>query len=374
MAQFSRISALPSLRGCTVRVMAQDVSAHRNASSTRAFVASVTMLAVFTVCGSACRAPFRLQVEPHDATRPAGELLLEGMNPFLLTDLVSSRVIVEVDHVAGLAVHPAAIEGLRETLEAYLPQGKQIEIRLDDEIPAEAWLSTPGDFLARAQTLGPYVDSADATGESELIYVVYVPDEPEYLGWATRLVLELDGQPRQVDTILMFPAQIDRAAELWITAKKIERAILIHELGHLLGLVSGPGHRELGNPRHCTEPQCVMTHPSARTKTYNALPALVAGRIPHGYCGKCRQDIQTAKELWQQAAATPGYTDQLLRQRQIETLRARACWYGKKRRFAEAAANLRQARELSGEATDSQRPAEPAGTLELLALCPSGEN
>ena len=116
------------------------------------------------------------------------------MNPFLLTNAVSNHVIVEVDRVAGLSVHPAALEGLRETFLKYAPSGKKVEILVDDEIPAVDSLSTPGSFQDRARTLGAWVDGTGKAG-SELIYVVYVPDEPEYAGWAQRLVLEIDGEP-----------------------------------------------------------------------------------------------------------------------------------------------------------------------------------
>lgn len=333
---------------------------------------SVGLALLLAASATGCRAAFRLPVEPHDASRPASEVLLAGMNPFLLTDLLSDRVVVEVDRVAGLTVHPAALDGLRETLAEYVP-GKTIEIRMDDEIPVDVWQSVPGDFLDRARALGPWVDGLGAGDESDLIYVVYVPDEPEYMGWATRLVLERDGRPWPVDTIVMFPATIGRGQDLWITARKIERAILIHELGHLLGLVSGPGHRERGNPRHCTEPQCVMTHPSGRSKTYNALPALFAGRIPHAYCNRCRDDIRTAQKLWRQAALAPGFAERLRTERRIETLRAEACWYGRNQRFSEAAVSLREARALAGE-PDAGQVVQGEETLELLELCPAGES
>ncbi len=164
-----------------------------------------------------------------------------------------------------------------------------------------------------------------------------------------------------VSTLFLFPEKIRRQAQMWIAPWRVERAVLVHEVGHVLGLVSHPDHQEKGNPRHCTEPQCVMAHQRLRSQLYNALPALFAGKIPDAYGPKCRADIETAKRVWhERAAADPSYVDRLRNRREVRELREQACWYGQRRRWGEAVLRFDEARQLL------ERYASPEDEVEAL--------
>jgi hypothetical protein len=76
---------------------------------------------------------------------------------------------------------------------------------------------------------------------------------------------------------------------LWVTKPHQQGAVLLHEVGHLLGLVTNDAHRDGG---HCTNSWCVMYDGvDWRSGAVFALPALFAGQIPTRFCGECRHDL-----------------------------------------------------------------------------------
>lgn len=308
----------------------------------------VFALAILTL-STGCRAVFRYPAETQATERSREEILLDGMNPYVLTNLVSSKVVLEVDWVEGVAPHPAALKGLKKTLAHYLPEGKQIEIELDDEIPAAEWDSISGEPSEKAEILARWLDHDPRDWENyEFVYLVYVPDPGDYVGLATQLYLDSDAGLRVVPTLFIHLNSIARESFLWITTRKVEQAILVHEMGHILGLVSGLDHVEKDNPRHCTEPQCVMAHFRTRSQIYNALPAMFAGKIPDDYGNKCRDDIGLIQEIWaEQAGSDPGFVERLRSRREVEVLRMQACWYSAHDRWPEAVSSLGQARKIA---------------------------
>jgi hypothetical protein len=83
---------------------------------------------------------------------------------------------------------------------------------------------------------------------------------------------------------------IESRAILHITTRAMERVTALHELGHILGLVSHPTHHRAG---HCTNPACIM-YPgtvNARTILANLFTGLV-GRPKSSFCGECEEDLE----------------------------------------------------------------------------------
>ena len=318
--------------------------------------------------GLACRAAFRYPTAADPVARPPDEVLRETMNPYLLTNLVSRRVVFEIDWVEGAAPHPKALAGFEATLRQHLPEGKELILRVDDEIPLWRWAAETGSFAERAARLGEYLDGDPAAWDrAELAWVLYVPGtENEFVGWTERLAVEADGAPRIVEAIFLFQETIRSKAALWITPTKSEKSVLVHEAGHLLGLVRNPTHEEQGNPGHCTEPPCVMAHQRTRAQFYNALPAFFAGKIPDDFGDRCRADIRRARELWAERADEPGYVERLKRRRAARELRDRACWHARHERWVEAVSTLAEARRLGGAADD---PPDRDGSRTLVEFC-----
>jgi len=229
------------------------------------------------------------------------------MNPSLLADGVGRGLHVEIDWVEGAPPSPRALESLEAVLRRHCPPGVAIDLVRDDEIPT-AEIEPIEDRRGLEQLVARHLDAdPSATAERELLYLLYLPSSRPYYGGRISgiqdtLRFERRGETVAVQAILLFTEEIRRDAMLWINARKVERATLVHELGHLLGLVSNPEHTQRNHPNHCTEPQCVMNRPHTRSSLYNAPAALFAGRIPSDYCRRCRADIARVKQLWRDRA------------------------------------------------------------------------
>jgi len=333
------------------------------------------LLAVVAL-GAGCAAAFTLPAERiPDGARPREQLLLERMNPFVLENLLTDRLVVEVDWVEGGAPDPEALQGFEEALRTYLPD-KRISIEVGGEIPRSVWDDAAGDFLMKSPLLGPYLNTDPRNWQdTELLYVVYAPEGGDYVGWMAQLALEYRGQFSMVPTIFIFFETINREASWPVTAARVERAVLVHELGHVFGLVSDPDHQERGNPRHCTQPRCVVTDQRARTQIYNALPTLLGGSIPHDFCERCRDDIRTARQAWSdRIAADPSFADEMRRRRRAWELRNEARWLGKQQRWQEASQALAEGRLLM-DAIDPcffhsfEQIREPDRVRDLFPMC-----
>ena len=120
-----------------------------------------------------------------------------------------------------------------------------------------------------------------------------------------------------------------------------------------------------------------MTHQRGRARMYNALPALFAGKIPSGYCVKCRGDIEGVKSRWAaETASDPGFVERLRTERKIADLRSQACWYADRDRWADASLALAGARRLldgtaEGRDLESQELAGAERQLQLARPCPT---
>jgi len=145
----------------------------------------------------------------------------------------------------------------------------------------------------------------------EAIYIAVIPhslDDAGLYGHAHGWVVEREGRRRWIDGISLFHETISKTATLWVNAERIERATLIHEFGHLLGLVHNPAHTQKGNLGHCTSPKCVMTHPRWRSRVYWSTVGVLGKRMPTDFCHDCQADIVWAKGRWiAKARADPGY-------------------------------------------------------------------
>jgi hypothetical protein len=182
----------------------------------------------------------------------------------------TDRVIVEVHYAEGHVPYPAALATLQEEMGRALP-GKSIEVLPPTAIPptgkAEHTVQDLQDLHMRTFTLGPAAAHGDARQHVAWLHVVYVdgkyasPDGIEAAG----LQLTWSG------VVFLFPDTIAVIAglpqEAWqvleVNHGAVERAVLVHEAGHAMGLVDCgvpmvEPHADPESPCHSSDPDSVM--------------------------------------------------------------------------------------------------------------------
>jgi ribosomal protein L31E len=258
--------------------------------------------------------------------------LLDGMNPFVLTTLVSARLVVEIDWVEGFRPSPKAVRAIETVLARHCAADKLIEVVLDDEIPEAIWRESAGRAGLERLVARQLDGDPTAWERAEIVYVVYAPDSRPWYGESVsgmtdRITFSRADAIATVRTVLVFTDEIRRDAVLWVTPTRVERSTVVHELGHVIGLVSNPDHAQSERPDHCRVARCVMHQPGTRARFVNGLPALLAGRIPSRYGKRCSDDITTAKRLWaDRAAGSPTFVDQLRAARLLRETAAVEAW------------------------------------------------
>lgn len=208
------------------------------------------------------------------------------MNAPLLAADGPERVVVQVDWIDGATPEDQALQALRRFL--IRSTGRpldRVEVR-----------------RGRAVALGEGKDALDALREtvranatpeagSYFVYVLYAPRFERYRGLALPEG-ELDRAIR-FPVVMMFVKPIRRDSALWISRRKVESAVLVHEFGHIAGLVtSGRAGGRTGREGHCPDPSCRMYWGIDRASLRaNAAPALFLGRLPLRFCEACESEL-----------------------------------------------------------------------------------
>ena len=296
---------------------------------------------------TACRAVLRY---PGVGRKPLTALQREiPLNPFILTNLVYRKLLIEVDWVEGCEPAPKALAALERVARKYCPAGKEIGILRDDEIPRKRWeeamkaekeLGEGRNELAQ-HYIGHVPDEATRT---EVVYVLYSPRPAAgeaAFGQSESWSVERGGRIVNVTGLSVFKDPVRRSAHLWVTADRIDAMTLVHEFGHVLGLVGNPAHAQLRLPDHCRNPDCVMTHPELRSILYYAFVGFLGARLPYDYCNQCQQDIRDAQRSWEaRAAADPAFPHRLSAWRETGRLNTEAWrlwWKGSREEAIESA-------------------------------------
>jgi hypothetical protein len=198
----------------------------------------------------------------------------------VLLDAGHPTLLVEVDYVAGAEPRARALRIFRDRLGFYCDKPDGIEIRVDDEVPADSWEASH-ESVARLAL--EYAD--EAVGETAYLYVLYAPSYKKFRGYSYRT--------GRLGEDVEFPAMVVFAEQLrpilWLTGVRQEASVLVHEAGHVLGLVTNDDHRDGG---HCTNGWCLMYDGvDARSLAVNLFPTLFTGYLPTHVCRDCRDDL-----------------------------------------------------------------------------------
>ncbi len=156
------------------------------------------------------------------------------------------RLLVEIDAVEGAGPTPHELAELKTFLEQWTHKPGGITIKVDDIIPRHVARGNHKDALALQYLDGPTDD------KSGYLYILYYrsklaglsvkPDQPHFTYFPYPCAVYIDRSYGFYGLPLLY-------------SNHFRRAILLHEIGHALGLSRNSAHSKDG---HCQNAPCVM--------------------------------------------------------------------------------------------------------------------
>lgn len=245
-------------------------------------LSALGLAALFLSSGCFCRA------KPV-ATPSAAELRRHpDMNRSLLGGEGPPRLVVHVDWIEGSEPEPYALKELRKWLvrETARPP-ESITVERGRPVPREAG---EGQVAIEATVLR----NASPPPDTHFVYVLYWDRWKRYRG----VYFPAKGLDRKIahETVVMFVDPIEKQSLLWLTRRKVEAAVLVHEFGHGAGLVTSGAHAD-GNG-HCSNAGCRMYWGVDRASIRkNLFPVLCRGVLePGAFCAQCEADLSLGRE------------------------------------------------------------------------------
>lgn len=205
-----------------------------------------------------------------------------------------SKLRIVVDYAPGEQPTQSALDTLSQKLSARLNKPGGIQVVIGKQ------LNTGGRTVYSAAD-SVAVEQANrlefASGDTAVMYIAYVNGHSDQdnsngavLAWA------YDGT-----AVAVFKDTIDSNASFLVPASEIEGAVLVHEVGHLLGLVDTGSpmvtpHEDVdadagtGHPGHCTVQDCVMYWALDTSNVIQLVGNL--GHLPTDYDSNCAADLK----------------------------------------------------------------------------------
>ena len=213
------------------------------------------VIVLLALCVPACIPLPRYAAVSSPAVAPAADETY-GLDPWLLAEGLTDRVVVEIDWVEGCKPGPLTVQGLHDLLVELGPPGRSVEVVLDDEISREAWdearaeqgVHDPVDLLVEryAYLAG---EPFDAGSRVERRYALFVPDAHGNFGYSASWPVSRGDETTIVRGVVVsrgLHARYGEAADLmgellsrghdyWFTPAVVERyqADLLRRAGRL---------------------------------------------------------------------------------------------------------------------------------------------
>ncbi len=204
---------------------------------------------------------------------------------YLQADLFPAAV-VEVDSTNATPPNTGSINALTSAFDQYADKSSGISRSGDNQFASQKDSYTSADIAALIETHRQHYSG----GGTAALYVLYLngqfADNPNALGVAVN-----------ASTMVIFKERINSATTALIQGPAIERAVLIHELGHLWGLVnltykSERNHEDAAHPGHSSNQQSVMFWAVEDINVANIL----AGGPPYQFDADDEFDINQIRE------------------------------------------------------------------------------
>lgn len=190
----------------------------------------------------------------------------------LLSDQVYKSLVVEIDYMKGYKPRQRTLDNLRNFLETYLNKPKGISIVLHEVA------STTSDSLSMSDVAGFEDKNRNrfVHQDKTSIYILFT----DGVHPGGRIL----GMAYQNTSAVVYGKEIRKHSSVAgrLKREELETAVLLHEIGHLIGLVnkgseSQADHVDPSFHDHCTNKNCLMYH-SVETKSLSSI--LLKGSIP----------------------------------------------------------------------------------------------
>ena len=162
------------------------------------------------------------------------------------------RLVVEITYVSGRRPSQASVDHLTQILQREADKPDGVIPTFDDPIPDTNSSYTLRDLVS----LETRYRRLHSTGTVADIWVVAL--NGSYAGGSSTLGLSF-----RATAFALFEDQIDQAANVFVSSGSIERSVITHEMGHLLGLInigyhSRYDHEDPQHPHHSKYQSSVM--------------------------------------------------------------------------------------------------------------------
>jgi hypothetical protein len=186
------------------------------------------------------------------SNRYADDAEVGAMARVFLRAAPARQLVIEVDYVAGRRPSQQALDHLKTILERELAKPDGIVIDVDHEITNARDSYSINDLLA----LERQNRRLHSSGEEATVWIAAL--NGSYAGGSATLGLSF-----RATAFALFEDQIQQAADVFVSAASIERAVITHEMGHLLALInigyhSRYDHEDPQHPHHSKYQTSVM--------------------------------------------------------------------------------------------------------------------
>lgn len=175
-----------------------------------------------------------------------------------IRDTTYSSMRIEVDYVQGHAPSQDMLDDLTERMESLLNKPDGIEAVIDDEIPDQG---SPTWTVAQTRELEETWrdDYRDVEAGQAVLYMVFVDGGTTSDQGNSRIL----GYAYQGSSIVIFDDSVEAASGGGPLSSDIMPVVLLHEVGHQLGLVNlgtpmVSDHEDVDRPGHDEDDECLM--------------------------------------------------------------------------------------------------------------------
>lgn len=201
-------------------------------------------------------------------------------------------LVVEVDYVVGQAPSTSALQLLETRLEERCDKPGGVTIIVDDQVPQTDTVYSVDENRALEQL---HRDRF-ASGTTAVMYLLYLNGNSDrdgpggnVLGWA-----------HGPSSVGIFRESIVASSNVLVTPAQVEGAVLVHEGGHLLGLVNNgtpmvTNHEDGAHRAHDASSSCIMFW-QIETSDIGALVQNL-GSLPTQFDARCIEDLRASGGL-----------------------------------------------------------------------------